>query len=243
MHPVLPFTAEQAARLHTFLSAPARPPGTLTYPALAGFLFSLGNGPELIRPSEWIPLVFDERDAGYATLAEAEQMLQAMTALHNDGLRLREPGPDPLPPGCTIRPEPLANFAEEAPVRHWARGFMAGYGYLETYWDQWTPEDLEDELGSALMVLSFFSSPDLAEAYRRESRRKQTLAQLAETVVSLFPDAMRGYALIGRAICQARLEQGEVDTALAAPPAVGRNEPCSCGSGKKFKRCCGQADA
>ncbi len=23
-------------------------------------------------------------------------------------------------------------------------------------------------------------------------------------------------------------------------PKVGRNEPCSCGSGKKFKKCCGR---
>lgn len=27
--------------------------------------------------------------------------------------------------------------------------------------------------------------------------------------------------------------------AVAAGPRVGRNEPCPCGSGKKFKRCCG----
>lgn len=25
------------------------------------------------------------------------------------------------------------------------------------------------------------------------------------------------------------------------PPAPGRNEPCPCGSGKKYKRCCGAA--
>lgn len=25
------------------------------------------------------------------------------------------------------------------------------------------------------------------------------------------------------------------------PPKVGRNEPCPCGSGKKFKKCCLQA--
>ena len=24
-----------------------------------------------------------------------------------------------------------------------------------------------------------------------------------------------------------------------APPKVGRNEPCPCGSGKKYKKCCG----
>ncbi|HYL81995.1 MAG TPA: SEC-C metal-binding domain-containing protein [Candidatus Acidoferrum sp.] len=27
--------------------------------------------------------------------------------------------------------------------------------------------------------------------------------------------------------------------AAAARPKVGRNEPCPCGSGKKFKKCCG----
>lgn len=25
-----------------------------------------------------------------------------------------------------------------------------------------------------------------------------------------------------------------------ASPKIGRNDPCSCGSGKKFKRCCGR---
>jgi len=24
------------------------------------------------------------------------------------------------------------------------------------------------------------------------------------------------------------------------PPKVGRNEPCPCGSGKKYKKCCGK---
>lgn len=28
--------------------------------------------------------------------------------------------------------------------------------------------------------------------------------------------------------------------AVRAAPKIGRNDPCSCGSGKKFKKCCGQ---
>jgi hypothetical protein len=35
----------------------------------------------------------------------------------------------------------------------------------------------------------------------------------------------------------------DADTGHPASPSkkkVGRNEPCPCGSGKKFKRCCGQ---
>ena len=37
--------------------------------------------------------------------------------------------------------------------------------------------------------------------------------------------------------------EGKVETFVSAEPAVGRNEPCSCGSGKKFKKCHGQTAA
>ena len=36
-------------------------------------------------------------------------------------------------------------------------------------------------------------------------------------------------------------EEAEEAEASAVPTAkVGRNDPCPCGSGKKFKKCCGQ---
>jgi SEC-C motif domain protein len=34
-------------------------------------------------------------------------------------------------------------------------------------------------------------------------------------------------------------EQPKGETARRAQPKVGRNEPCPCGSGKKYKKCCG----
>lgn len=33
--------------------------------------------------------------------------------------------------------------------------------------------------------------------------------------------------------------QGSGETLVRAEKKVGRNEPCSCGSGNKFKNCCG----
>jgi uncharacterized protein YecA (UPF0149 family) len=36
-----------------------------------------------------------------------------------------------------------------------------------------------------------------------------------------------------------RERQGPVPFPVAPSPAVGRNQPCSCGSGRKFKKCCG----
>ncbi len=233
------FTDTHAALLHTFLSSPQRPKGTLTYPQLAGFLFGMANGPELIPPSEWIPLVFNDQEGRYETLGEAEQVLQAMMALYNECCRTQPEGRAPLPPGCEIRPQPLDNLADDAPLSQWAQGFSMGYDYLEDVWNEYTPDELDEALGALLMVLTFFASPALAEAYHKEGKGKTSLAQLADTVVGIFPDAMSEYAHLGRSIYQARREAGELGQAPPARPNIGRNAPCPCGSGKKFKKCCG----
>jgi hypothetical protein len=43
-------------------------------------------------------------------------------------------------------------------------------------------------------------------------------------------------------LCCARVREdvGRGRATSAAPPKPGRNEPCTCGSGQKYKRCCGQ---
>jgi preprotein translocase subunit SecA len=38
-----------------------------------------------------------------------------------------------------------------------------------------------------------------------------------------------------------RLLPQKVETFRREAPKVGRNDPCSCGSGKKYKKCCGKA--
>jgi uncharacterized protein len=233
------FTETHAGLLRTFLSSPQRLKGTMTYPQLAGFLFSLANAPELIPPSEWIPIVFNDQDARYETQREAEGVLQAMMALYNDCIRGRVKGKVSLPPGCEIRPQPLDNLGDDAPLSQWARGFMAGHTYLDDIWNDYTPDELDEELGSILMVLTFFSSPALADVYHKEGKSKTSLEQLAETVVAIFPDALIEYAYLGWSILQARREACDLGQESSARQTIGRNDPCPCGSGKKFKKCCG----
>ena len=239
MSAIPPFTDAHAAFLRTYLSSPQRPMGTMTYPQLAGFLFSLANAPELIPPSEWIPMAFNDQDAGYETQGEAEQVLQAMMALYNDSCLERRAGSTTLPPGCGIRSQPLDNLADDAALSQWARGFLTGHTYLDDSWNDYTPEELDEELGSMLMVLTFFATPALAEAYHKEGKGKTSLEQLAETVVRIFPDAMLEYAHLGRSIYQVRRQAGDLDQAPLSRPKIGRNDPCPCDSGKKFKKCCG----
>ncbi len=238
MAPVPAFTSAQAALLTRFLSSPQRPKDTLTYPQLAGFLFSLGNGPELIPPSEWIPMVFNNQEALYETQDEAEQVLQAMMALYNDCVRERIEGTVSLPPGCEIRPWLMDNMSTDAPLSQWAQGFSMGYDYLEEVWNAYTPDELDEDLGTLLMTLTFFSSPKLAEAYRKETKRKGNLGQFAQAVIEVFPEALREYAHLGRSIYRARLEAGDLDQEPLGHTKIGRNDPCPCGSGKEFKKCC-----
>jgi uncharacterized protein len=238
MDTVSPFTNAQATLLTRFLSSPQRPKDTLTYPQLAGFLFSLANGPELIPPSEWIPLVFTDQEAGYETREEAERVLEAMLALYNDCIRERTGGTVSLPPGCEIRPWPMDNLSAGASLSQWAQGFGMGYDYLAEVWNEYTPDELDEDFGALLMTLSFFTSPSLAEAYHQETKGTGSVEQLAQSVIEIFPDAMREYAHLGRAIYQARLETGDLDRASLSHAKVGRNDPCPCGSGKKFKKCC-----
>ena len=235
---VPPFTHDLAILLTRFLSSPQRPSDTLTYPQLAGFLFGLGNGPEFIPPSEWIPLVFNDQDALYETEDEANQVLQAMMALYHDCVRERAGGKTSLPFGCEVRPQPTENLKLDAPLSQWAQGFGIGFDYLTEVWDAYTPDELDEDLGALLMTLTFFSSPILAEAYRDEMKGKGTLEQLAQSVMEIFPAAMGEYAHLGRSIYQARLEAGDHDLKPSGPTKIGRNDPCLCGSGKKFKKCC-----
>jgi uncharacterized protein YecA (UPF0149 family) len=89
-----------------------------------------------------------------------------------------------------------------------------------------------------LMTLTFFTSPKLAEAYHQETNGKSNLEQFADSIIEVLPEAMSEYAHLGRAIYQARLEVNDLDSEPTDRAKVGRNDPCPCGSGKKFKKCC-----
>ncbi len=236
MLPPMPFDAALAERLRRFLAAPERPEGTFSYPAVAGFLFAICCSPELVQPSEWLPLVFNDQPGAYRDMEEAQQVLSDLMALYNSinrGVFEKEPA---LPPGCEASRDTLANFAEGTPFSEWARGFGAGHDYLSELWDAYTPDALSEDLGSCMMVLTFFASRELAEAYRKEmGAAGRTLEEMAEAMLGLVPEALLQYALIGRSIADVVGQKSQP----ARSTKVGRNEPCPCGSGKKYKHCCG----
>lgn len=232
-----PFTPIQAEHLRRFLAAPERPAGTFSYPELCGFLFAICCSPEMVPPSDWLPLIFDDKDAGYRDMEEAQKILATIMGLYNHvnrGVRDKQPA---LPPQCEARRATPANLEPEAPLSLWARGFGMGHDYLSEVWDAHTPDALDEDLGACMMVLTFFASRELAEAYRQEMKATdKTLEEFAAHMLEMFPEALLQYALIGRSIADA-LQRPKPEPARSAK--IGRNDPCPCGSGKKYKKCHG----
>lgn len=234
-----------AAYLEAFLASRKRPEGTLLYYELEGFLFAVACSPDLVMPSEWTPLIFAEKEAGYADGEEAQRTLDCLMAMYNrvsGGVFERAYA---LPPGCEFRDELLDNFGPDGPIGQWSQGFMAGHHWLDESWDAYVPDELDEELASLLMVLTFFGSRRLGEAFVAEGGGDGTLESLAELVRSNFDMAMQDYVMLARTIqtvmhgAEAEAEAEEPEPAPPSAPKAGRNEPCPCGSGRKFKRCCG----
>ena len=224
--------------LALFLEHPDRPRGTLRYHELQGFLFAVATSPELVRPSEWMPIVFGGKETEYANLEEAQTILTALMALYNDvndSVRSARPA---LPQDCPFRRNVMANFADDAPVSQWSRGFLNGYQWLEDDWDDCVPDEYDGDFAVLLMTMSFFAAKGLAASYVKELGGKN-LEDEAVRFRRVFPDALAEFARIARSIQEVLRTPAASAQAAPARPKAGRNDPCPCGSGRKYKKCCG----
>jgi len=64
--------------------------------------------------------------------------------------------------------------------------------------------------------------------------------ELTDRLVGLESDELRRKFTVRRNELEQQLESGEVAKAeIREARRIGRNDPCPCGSGRKFKKCCG----
>src|SRR5512143_4222653 len=166
-------SAYEIAALSAFLSSPARPDGTLTLHQLQGFLFAIVCSPELILPSEWLPIISNDEDMRFEDVDEAQRVLEQIMVVYSQVNASALGRRDAMPVGCEFLTDTDANFDEQAPVSQWSRGFALGHDWLSETWDEYVPDDhseISQELAACLVTLSFFSSRQMAEAVYREGR-------------------------------------------------------------------------
>ena len=206
--PPIAFGVEAAGALQALLSAPGRPKDTMPYFETAGFLFAVCCNPDLVKPSEWLPVVLGENGGFFADLEEANRVLQLVMDLYNHvnaGVQNRQPA---LPPLCEMRPSALDNLEPDAPLSRWSRGFGEGTDWLSMSWPDDLPDELDEGLGASMLVLTFHSSPKLAEAYRNEARgAAMTLEAMAVKMQEMLLPTMAAYANLGRSLYEGMLKR------------------------------------
>jgi preprotein translocase subunit SecA len=80
----------------------------------------------------------------------------------------------------------------------------------------------------------FFRTEIVTEEQRRSRRREMKYHR--EDIEKLMPRARQAVAAEGEG---AEEEAPAKAQPVRVGPKIGRNAPCPCGSGKKYKKCCG----
>jgi len=215
-------TTAEIARLEQLLGTDG-PGDTWSASKLHGYFAGLHCLPDLVTPSEW----FAEIDPPeFATHADAEETIGLLMRLYNQaGEELRR---DALP--LMLH---RFDFGDGEPVecaQDWCIGFVRAVdprarsvhdllnGPLAEHWWLITTLATTDPARRAGLELPGDGLDD-----------SKWHDELIESVMELHQ------RLAPRRRVAARAPQ----PAMRSAPKVGRNDPCPCGSGKKFKLCCG----
>ena len=198
---------------------------------LDGFVAALIVCPEMVMPSEWLPIVWgDEDETGFGSLDQAQATIGAVMAHYNrvaKGLAQNPPEYEAI-----LGSDPNSDDTLWEP---WINGFEQAMRLRPETWEA-TLESDDEEVRSAIPMILALHEIDVGTS----SLDDAAVDELDEIAPDLIPQMV--LALNAWAKGEV-FERGAPAPATLVPlrPKVGRNDPCPCGSGRKFKKCCGAA--
>jgi uncharacterized protein len=194
-----------------------------------GFCAGLIVSPDMIMPSEWLPLVWGAGDAPFDELSDVGSATNLIMHHYNDVARMLTPPRSdyvPLYDEDTVTNEIL--------WEPWVWGFEQAMRLRPEAWDKIVVSGDAEASASVNMMLALHN---IAEG--RSELPQASVEDLTEKAPDLIPDlvmALNNWAK-GRSLSSGM--SANANQMPAAGKKVGRNDPCSCGSGRKYKRCCG----
>lgn len=229
---------DQLDRLEELLSDPALPEA-MRLDEIQGYLCAALSGPQPIAEEEWLADVL-----GDETLLETEIGREAAELLRRFATVLEEELAAGEPPVLLLYGK---EDDENGPSDYvpWCQAYLAGVNAAEEDWFEFLGEtedgEVDEDSGDEISYLDERLFPMMvltgeAEAAATEhgedwpggEERDQIINDCEEDLAQAVTDIYRFW--------QAKRGSG---TIRREEPKVGRNDPCPCGSGKKFKQCCG----
>lgn len=189
---------------------------------LDGFLAGILVCPDLITPSEWLPIVWGgEDDASGPVFEDAEQMekLVGLVMEHYNAIATD------LQRGRYAPVFHVDSRHNDVLWELWIDGFDRAMQMRPESWSPLLEADEDAQIAIAGMAaLSAINQGD-------ESLSGAEVDELSRNA----PDLIAHWVM---ALNAWRTGQFVAEPALRSTK-VGRNDPCPCGSGKKYKKCCG----
>ena len=196
--------------------------GVLDISELDGLLTAIVSCPVVIQPSHWLPAVWGDFEPVWESEKDFEDMLSLMIR-HMNGIAgtLMEQSEDFEP----IFMERKVKGKIYTIVDEWCEGYGRGVALAAHQWDAGGREM------TILLVpiLSFTSKTgwrahDMDTEVETENIRNAIIPNVRE---------IHAFWLARRAD-----HAPSSEPVRRVEPRVGRNDPCPCGSGKKYKKCC-----
>ncbi len=215
------FTEQDLERLDHFLADEA-PDSSMGLDELHGLLTAVICSPHVILPSQWIPVVWGDQEPEFANLDQAQDISGMMMRMNNDVASWLADGIfEPL-----FMEETLANGHVILDPHGWCEGFVRGMQLQPGAWH-------DDELNQSLMPIIV-----LSDTIKDDPKIQAMLDddEAVENLANAIPDAVIAIHGHQRKL-SASPETGR--TVRRSTAKVGRNDPCPCGSGKKYKKCSG----
>ncbi len=195
-----------------------------------GFVAGVLLCPEMIMPSEWLPCVWGDPElAVFETDAAAQRTVAAVMNHYNRvarGLARSRAVYEPLFDENTHSGEVMWEM--------WVAGFEEAMRLRPDAWMA-TVESGDPDVEHALPLLLTLHAIQAGES----DMPKDSIDELSEQAPDLIPTIVMTLNGWVKAQCGAT-GAANLPGAPARRAKVGRNDPCPCGSGRKFKKCCGQ---
>lgn len=241
------FPATEAKNLNNVLSKGEDPQESLFLEELHGFLFGLAITPEVIMPSEWYPMVFGEKGPKFEDEQDAQRCMGHLMVAYNRMIGEANAGSLRFPFDYQTMKDQEYELVEE-----WAYGLFLALSMRPDIWgmseeyedkpDEEIPEDILDVINSS-SVITALALPDEREQIFEPMPGKQTNPdeELEDMLYGMLPLCVETLMHHGTTLQKKRLDGKRVPekSIIKKADKVGRNELCPCGSGRKYKKCCG----
>jgi uncharacterized protein len=206
---------------------------TMLIEELDGFIAGLMVCPDLIKPGEWLPIVWGQDRAdpqpAFDNLDHVNRVLGPVMEHYNDVARALMNRPDRYSPLFAVD-ERNGDILWEP----WIEGFEKAVNLRPGTWQKL----LNTDANTATAMRGMLTLADIARGDQRLQRKDRDALtatapdDIARWIVTLNEWRLANYRPMQDAVPVSR-------SPFTSAQKIGRNDPCPCGSGKKYKRCCG----